>query len=152
MIDVPGPSPLRNSTTRQNGLSSDFVRVIFQDREANIWVGTQRRPGPLQPQQCRAVVSLPQCHAIGYAHAAGDSGTLWSSCPRTDSTMGFVTEFVTGGRRAARHGIFTAGYRDPDGGVWFAGPSGLGAPREGRFVAIPLPEQARGLDVQAVRS
>jgi signal transduction histidine kinase len=47
-------------------------------------------------------------------------------------------------------GIFTAGYRDPDGGVWFAGPSGLGHLEKGRFVTIPLPEQARGLDVQAV--
>jgi signal transduction histidine kinase/ligand-binding sensor domain-containing protein len=134
-----------------DGLSSDYVRVIFQDREANIWVGTNAGLDRFSRSNVVPVVSLPQCHGIGYAHAAGDSGTLWSACPRADSSTGFVTEFRDGrvvGQQDT--GIFTAGYRDPDGGVWFAGPSGLGHLESGRFVTIPLPEQARGFDVQAL--
>ena len=134
-----------------DGLSSDLVRVIFQDREANIWVGTNAGLDRFSRSNVVPMVSLPQCHGIGYAHAAGDSGTLWSACPTTDSTMGFVTESREGRLVGQQDtGIFTAGYRDPDGGVWFAGPSGLGHLERGRFVTIPLPEQARGLDVQAV--
>lgn len=134
-----------------DGLSTDSVRVIFQDREANIWVGTNAGLDRFSRSNVVPVTSLPQCSGIGYAHAAGDSGTLWSACPRADSPTGFVAELRDGkvvGQQDT--GIFTAGYRDPDGGVWFAGPSGLGHLERGRFVTIPLPEQARGFDVQAV--
>ena len=145
------PVAPENFTHTADGLSSDFVRAIFQDREANIWVGTNAGLDRFSRSNAVPMVALPQCHGIGYAHVAGDSGTLWSACPRTDSTMGFVTE-VRDGRVVGKQdtGIFTAGYRDPDGGVWFAGPSGLGHLERGRFVTIPLPEQARGFDVQAV--
>jgi hypothetical protein len=41
--------------------------------------------------------------------------------------MGFVTELRDGKLVGQQDtGIFNPGYRDPDGGVWFAGPSGLG--------------------------
>jgi signal transduction histidine kinase/ligand-binding sensor domain-containing protein len=134
-----------------DGLSSDLVRVIFQDREANIWVGTNTGLDRFSRSNVVPMVSLPHCHGIGYAHAAGDSGTLWSACPSADSTMGFVTESRDGRLVGQQNtGIFTAGYREPDGDVWFAGPSGLGHLERDRFATIPLPEPARGLDVQAV--
>jgi len=76
-----GPVAPEKFNHTADGLSSDFVRVIFQDREANIWVGTNAGLDRFSRSNVVPVVSLPQCHAIGYAHAAGDSGTLWSSMP-----------------------------------------------------------------------
>jgi len=64
MIEVSGqPVAPENLTHTADGFEhSDLgARVIFQDREANIWVRYQHRSGPLQSQQIVVpLVSLPQ--------------------------------------------------------------------------------------------
>src|SRR5258706_13914803 len=112
-----------------------------------MWVGTNAGLDRFSRSNVVPMISLPPCDGIGYAHAAGDSGTLWSACPRADSTMGFATEFRDGrvvGQQDT--GIFTPGYRDTDVAVWFVGPSGLGHLQRGRFVSIPLPDHAPAFD------
>jgi len=103
-------------THTADGLSSDLVRVIFQDREANIWVGTNTGLDRFSRSNVVPLVSLPQCHGIGYAHAAGDSGTLWSCMPEEPiqpwgSSPSRVTVGWLGSKTPAFHGRLSRPWR-----------------------------------------
>src|SRR5262249_8331435 len=76
--------------TQQNGLTSDFVYCVLQDRESNVWVGASAgrdRFGqapvvsvPLQPISYRGELPIPSLHSFTTsALAVGDQGALWVS-------------------------------------------------------------------------
>jgi signal transduction histidine kinase/ligand-binding sensor domain-containing protein len=132
------------------GLTAGLVTALFQDREGNIWVATNT--GIDRFSYTNAVrLALPLCQGIGYALAAGETGTLWAACPRRDSPVGSLTEIRTGsivGQQETEK--FTAGYRDAEGGVWFGGPTALGHLEGDRVITTPLPDEVRGAPVQLI--
>ncbi len=125
--------------------------TLLEDREGNVWVGTNDgldrfRETKLTPVIFPGPISKP-------ALAAGESGTVW---------VGNYSEyplFSVGDSVAVHRGGPTdvsCAYRDLGGGVWLGGPAGLWhAPPGGsslgpRFSRVALPAEAGTGDVQAI--
>lgn len=118
-----------------DGLSSDYLRPILEDREGNIWFGGSRgldrfRHTNLVP------VPLP-VGAQDFAIAADAEGMLLVGT-RNRPLM------RTAGDRIAFLPLappITAAYRDGQGMVWLAGPKGIWKFQDGRiteFTALPV--------------
>jgi signal transduction histidine kinase/streptogramin lyase len=75
--------------TRQHGLATDAVQCVFEDREGNVWVGTQAGLQRLTPHRVTPLTDLP----IARATALTPDGSIW-----VGSTRG-LTRFRVGGRR-----------------------------------------------------
>jgi signal transduction histidine kinase/ligand-binding sensor domain-containing protein len=133
--------------------SADVFAAMLEDREHNVWFGSLYVNGLERFSRSSVVVSLQPCPGLGYALAAGDAGTLWAACGRTDNEMkaGYLLEIRDGqviNNRATSS--FSAAYRDQTGTVWFGGPWTLSHLEGNTIVTTPLPDQARGFDVQAI--
>jgi ligand-binding sensor domain-containing protein len=91
-----GPSAWRfhdsevEAFTQNDGLTSDYVYSVLQDREGNVWIGTsggldrfQQRPVvslPLQPISYRGALPIPSLYSFTTsAFAAGAQGELWAA-------------------------------------------------------------------------
>ncbi len=59
------------------GLSSDQTRALFQDREGNIWVGTELGLDQLRPASVVAEADLPPNSPSSYRLAAARDGTVY---------------------------------------------------------------------------
>jgi signal transduction histidine kinase/ligand-binding sensor domain-containing protein len=101
------------SFTTKNGLSGDIVLTSLQDREGDIWVGTNNgldrfRKTNLVP----VVLPFQPGHAV---LAAGDAGDAW--------VASLASLFrVYGGRVNPAHplpGTGLSAYRDPTGAIWW---------------------------------
>jgi PAS domain S-box-containing protein len=121
------------SFTARDGLSDDLVRSIFQDREGNIWVGTNRGLDRFRKTNLMPVV-LPVKPWYGVL-AAGDAGDVLVF----DQD---VMVRVHGGR--AYHGHPTpsqalSAYRDPSGAIWWLCTYALYRYEAGNYTKIALP-------------
>ena len=76
--------------TQENGLTSDYVHCVLQDREGNVWFGTtggldrfRQSPVvsfPLQPISYRGALPIPSLHSFTTsALVASDQGVLWAA-------------------------------------------------------------------------
>ncbi len=124
-------------------------KVLLEDREHNIWVGTTA--GLDRFSLTNVVRALPGCREGGWTLAAGDPGALWALCPSPDSLSGHLVE-IRAGRVVSqrRTAAFTAAYRDPQGEIWWGGPTALGHLAGGALRIIPLPKPLYGFDVQTI--
>jgi ligand-binding sensor domain-containing protein len=122
------------SFTAGDGLSDDVVRTILQDREGNIWVGTNNgldrfRKTNLVPVAFPLKLNPP-------VWVAGDAGDVWvevvGSMVRihgqsTDQSLPFPTD----GAKFA--------YRDPSGAIWWFGTRAIYRNDAGRYTTLALP-------------
>jgi PAS domain S-box-containing protein len=126
-------SPEIESFTAKDGLSDDFVRAILQDREGNIWVGTNNgldrfRKTNLVP------VALPFKTTFAVL-AAGDAGDAW-----VEEQTSMVR--VHGGRADRSNSIpgqALSAYRDSKGAIWWLGPYAIYRYDAGNYTKISLP-------------
>ena len=144
----PGEIPARGRLERRDACS-----LFCEDRERNIWVGTNT--GLHRFSHSNVVRdAAPPCFQGAFseaaaAFAAGDAGALWMACD--DGSVTHVDEIRDGAvvsRQATP--IFNVAYRDPEGTVWFGGPTALGHLENGRIMTMPLPAQVRGRPIQAL--
>jgi signal transduction histidine kinase/ligand-binding sensor domain-containing protein len=132
--------------------SNDLTGVVlslFEDREGNIWVGTTAGLDRFSHSNIM-IVPLPP-DAESPALVAADAGAIWAAYTQWNGTGG-----ITLIRRDAQasplyleKGNFSCAYRDPDGSVWFGGPSGLLHIEGNHHSLTPLPDSGRK-DVQAL--
>jgi signal transduction histidine kinase/ligand-binding sensor domain-containing protein len=144
----------REQLSQATGNASEEIFTILEDRERNVWVGTQTN---LHRFSRANVVreSAPACSqyaARGFsaaAFAAANPGALWIACG--DGDKGHVDE-VRDGKVVSQQvtPVFSVAYCDRDGEVWFAGPTALGHLERGRIVTTPLPAQILGRPAQAL--
>jgi PAS domain S-box-containing protein len=121
------------SFTARDGLSDDFVRTILQDREGNIWVGTNNgldrfRKTNLVP----AVFPFKLHEPVWVAGAAGD---VWVENP------GALAR-VLGGRVDRVHPLpsqANSAYRDPAGAIWWVCTDAIYRYDAGNYTRIALP-------------
>jgi ligand-binding sensor domain-containing protein len=101
------------SFTARDGLSDDFVRAILQDREGNIWVGTNNGLDRFRKTNLVPVVFPFKLHEPVWV--AGDAGDVWVENPG-------VMVRVHGGRADRGHPLpsqANSAYRDPAGAIWW---------------------------------
>jgi signal transduction histidine kinase/ligand-binding sensor domain-containing protein len=136
----------------KDGLSDDIATAILQDREGNIWVGTERgldlfRKTNLVP------VALP-FRTEWAVMAPGDAGEMWIETPdftaRTHGRqMGQLPREVTRLNRPGNNQIDCA-FRDPAGVTWWIGREHVFRYERGHFSVLPPPSAPSFLSYGAV--
>ena len=129
------------SFTTKDGLTDESASAIIQDREGNIWVGTnsgldQFRVGNIQP------VALP-INGGQTTFVAGDDGDLWVN------TIGSMIR-LHGSRTSTTKSALTtrSAYRNPRGSLWWIGAAtpksavNLLRLEHGRMSRYPLPQES----------
>ncbi len=136
-----------------NGLTVRSPSCFFEDREGNIWVGTEAGIDRFRKTNIARIV---QNRPGGVAMVAGDAGILWAAVAEK-------TERVSGGHSSplleVRNGSvveehrapwFTSAYRASDNTLWFGGPTGIAHLDDGKLSTIELPEPVKNQEVQAL--
>lgn len=121
------------SFTAKDGLSGDDVLAILQDREGNIWVGTDNGLDRFRKTNlARLVLPFRKGDAV---LAAGDAGDVWVE------SLSFMA-LVQGGRAHRGHPIPSgalSAYRDSAGAIWWLGLAGVYRYDTGSYTTVPLP-------------
>jgi ligand-binding sensor domain-containing protein len=111
----------------------DFVRAILQDREGNIWVGTNNGLDRFRKTNLVPVVFPFKLHEPVWA--AGDAGDVWVENP------GAMVR-VHGGRADRGHPLpsqANSAYRDPAGAMWWLCLDAIYRYDAGNYTRIALP-------------
>lgn len=132
-------------------LSGARVYALLEDREGNVWVGTNA--GLHRFSRTNVVRDItPQCVQYDFVAAAlapGDAGALWLACgDPADAYVAELRDGIVASRQSAP--FFTVAHRDLEGTVWFGGPTALGYLDDGRLVTTPLPSELLGRPIQAL--
>jgi signal transduction histidine kinase/ligand-binding sensor domain-containing protein len=124
-------------------LSSDIVRSVFEDREGNIWVGTQSGLNRLSENTLVSMLDTVDASEVVRAVTAGRHGGVWVG---TDSA---VYRFDGNSRKRfdSRDGLpagaVTAIHSDHDGVMWVATDQGhVSRLVNSRFELLPIPPAA----------
>ena len=121
------------SFTSKNGLSDDYVRMILQDREGNIWVGTNSGLDRFRKTNLVPLI-LPFSPRFAVL-APGDSGDVWVA-----NLASMVR--VQDGRADPSHPFLSEArsvYRDPAGAIWWLCPDAIYRYEAGNYTRIALP-------------
>jgi PAS domain S-box-containing protein len=116
------------SFAAKDGLSDDYIRAILQDREGNIWVGTNNGLDRFRKTNLTPVVLPVKLHEPVWV--AGDVGDLLSDLVR-----------VHGGRayRDPIPSVALSAYRDPSGAIWWFCIDAIYRYEAGNHTRIALP-------------
>jgi signal transduction histidine kinase/ligand-binding sensor domain-containing protein len=131
-------SPGAERFTEKEGLTSDAVETIIEDREGNIWVGTD---GGLDRFRRRNLKWFPFPSGTSYfSLVAGDRGEVWAGSNGDKRQGVMLAEDGTFARGGPQQAYMT--YRDPDGAIWISARDSLFRWSRGTFSTITPPEQA----------
>jgi len=120
--------------TAAQGLSDQGVEAILEDREGNIWVGTD---GGIDRFRYRNVTWFP-LRGGPFSLVADPDGQVWAGSRRDSFPLIRVKD-----RKLVVDGptdVFTV-YRDPDGTVWYSANHFLLHWQHGRFEKVAVPDQ-----------
>ena len=124
--------PAVRAITVEDGLASNAVQSLYEDREGNIWLGTLAGLQRLSPHRVTPVRSLPIPRAI----AATPDGSVWVG------TAAGLTRFSTTGRRdyteadGLQGSLVLALTADTDGVLWIATERGVSRFDRERFSVL----------------
>jgi signal transduction histidine kinase/ligand-binding sensor domain-containing protein len=127
--DTRAQQPIVETITVREGLSSDAVQTLLEDREGNVWVGTRAGLQRLSPRRVRPLTDLP----IPRAMETTSDGSVWVG------TAAGLTRFSAAGRQqyGERDGlpgsVVSALHTDESGVLWIATDRGLAHFANGRF-------------------
>ena len=118
---------------QRDGLTSDYVYCVLQDREGNVWFGTsggldrfRQSPVvsvPLQPISYPGALPIPSLHSFtANALAPGDQGALWAAGRGPQVLLKIQNDKIV---TQLRDRPVDCAYRDPNGVVWLATPSSV---------------------------
>lgn len=139
-----GRDPGFENFRKTDGLSSDYVHPVLEDREGNIWVGSSR--GLDRFRHSNVVPAMFPDGAQDFAIAPGDAGALLAGS-RNNPLMQLQGQLLSFLDLPAP---ITSAYRDSDGVVWMGGPKGLWKLKEGRLTAITALPTRNYSGVQAI--
>ena len=121
------------SFTAKDGLSDDFVRAILQDREGNIWVGTNSGLDRFRKTNLVPVVLPFKPDAV---LAPGDAGDAWVA------NLAFMARVHNGHAEPDGHPFSSeaySAYRDPAGTIWWFFWDGIYRYKAGNYTKAALP-------------
>jgi len=130
--------------TQKDGLTSDYIYSVLQDREGNVWIGTsggldrfRESPVvsvPLQPISYRGALPIPSLNSFTTsALAVGDQGALWAAGIGPQLLLEIQKDSIA---TQLRDHPAECAYRDSNGVVWFATPYSVFRLSNERFDAI----------------
>ena len=126
--------------THNDGLSSDQVRVLFEDRERSIWVGTvgglhRFRELPVTSFSVQEGLSSTVVRSVLFAH----DGTLWIGTQDGLNRWkdGHTTIYRPRDYPALADDGISAIYEDERGRIWASGYNRLAVFENGKFTLIP---------------
>jgi len=133
---VKGPSAWRFRTpdvqafTPQDGLTSDYIYCVLEDREGNVWIGSSGgldrfRQSPvvsvsIEPVSIPGAPPIPSLHSFTTsALVAGDNRAIWAAGIGPQ-----LLAHIQNGRIVSqlRDRYVDCAYRDPSGVIWIATP------------------------------
>jgi signal transduction histidine kinase/ligand-binding sensor domain-containing protein len=119
------------SFTSKDGLSDDTVTAILEDREGNVWVGTNNGIDRFSKSKLARIILPEVLHSP--VLAAGDAGTvLINNKGKLFEVQGAGVFTVKG----TPGGVFSA-HRGPSGGVWWVGTGYVYRQNDGRRYRLP---------------
>jgi signal transduction histidine kinase/ligand-binding sensor domain-containing protein len=129
-------SPRAERLTEDQGLSDNDVHAMMEDREGNIWVGTE---GGLDRFRYRNLNWFPLPPKVrNFSFVAGDHGEVWTGS-RADEPRPMMRvpdgKFGPGGPLS----VYMT-YRDPDGAIWISARNSFLRWRGASFTEIQPPE------------
>ncbi|QNI32830.1 hypothetical protein H7849_02185 [Alloacidobacterium dinghuense] len=136
--------------TQKDGLTSDYIYSVLEDREGNVWIGAsggldrfRESPVvsvPLQPISYRGALPIPSLHSFTTsALAVGDQGSLWAAGVGPQLLLKIQKDSIA---TQLRDHPAECAYRDSNGVVWFATPYSVFRLSDERLDAIGLKQGA----------
>ena len=144
-----GDSPHIERFAIADGLTSPYVNSAFEDREGNIWTGTNVGLNRFTPTNLKMVV---QGDASSFAMVSAKDGSMWWSSQDQVGGRSHILHFLDGTAvsQLETPEILTCAYQDDDGSFWFGGTDGLWRLEGKTLRPVPEPPGTRGSDVQAM--
>lgn len=133
-----GAVPGEGRTTQldaAHGLSGRNVFAVCEDREGNVWVGTENGIDRFRRYRLEAL-ALPPYIADARPLAARPGGGVWIDRSFVAEPGAAPLQFAP---RSTDADLTTALHAAPDGTLWSGGFGGLWRVRDGRREAVPLP-------------
>ncbi|WP_115527816.1 sensor histidine kinase [Xanthomonas arboricola] len=132
------PASRAEAFTQADGLSSDYMIAVLEDREGNLWFGSDKgidrfRHGDVVP------VNLPAAHT-GFTLMAGIGGDILAASASNKPLLQIRGSTLI---PHAQVEIIDGVYRDPVGTIWWYGYTGLWRHYQGGFALMPWPPGVR---------
>lgn len=135
-----GASPVEESFTAKDGLSSDRAQAILEDREGNVWIGTSAGLDRFRAANIRPAAGVPPHSPLGYVLMGTRDGTVYVA--DSDSLLR-----IPPGGEATRvlEGLANPQALCEDGGgaLWVKTGDALFRGVGGHFERMPIPKQRR---------
>jgi signal transduction histidine kinase/ligand-binding sensor domain-containing protein len=132
--------------SQPNGLSTEFVWCLLEDREHNIWVGTQNGLNRFRDEK---ITTLTRAEGLMNddvgALAAGIDGSVWVS------TSAGIVRIDGEHRNLYLEDVSTMGLSvERTGRVWTGTKRGIESMKDGKWAHLPSPAGTRLTDVTAI--
>ncbi len=145
---VPVASPRAERLTADQGLSDNVVHAMLEDREGNIWVGTE---GGLDRFRYRNLNWFPLPPKVrNFSFVAGDHGEVWTGSRANEPERPMMRvpdgKFGPGGPLS----VYMT-YRDPDGAIWIGARNSFIRWKGKSFTEIQPPEAMEKMHLSPTR-
>lgn len=139
--------PLLDRYTSQEGLTSDFVMVMFEDQEGSVWAATKRGIDRFRRAPFAAVNAPRSLNNFGLA-PEGDGSVSMSAIGQVGNALFRASRDLVEVPAPAGLSAVTALTRAKDGTLWLGLVDGLAKRQRGGFVRVDVPASARGETVR----
>jgi ligand-binding sensor domain-containing protein len=129
-----------------DGLSDESVWCLMEDREHNVWVGTQNGLNRFRDEKVTTLTRREGLKSDDVeALAAGPDGAIWAS-----TSLG-IQRIDGDHRESYLEGTRTFGMHvDPSNTVWAGTPRGVARMQDGAWRSLPAPADIHLADVTAI--
>jgi signal transduction histidine kinase/ligand-binding sensor domain-containing protein len=134
--------------TESEGLTSDRAVPVLEDREGNIWVGTNLGLNRFRATRFVREWCVPSNSQTGYSLAASPNGSVWI----TSDAQLFEAHGTHCDSVARLGSLLRSVYREPSGTLWLGTNEGLVQLINNELKSVPLPAPAQPVQYQYVHA
>ena len=145
---TPGSVSSPEILTEAEGLSSDRAVPLLEDREGNIWVGTNLGLNRFRATRFVREWCVPANSQTGYSLAASPNGSVWI----TSDEQLFEAHESRCDPVARLGSLLRSVYREPSGTLWLGTQDGLVELVNHELKWVPLPAPAQPVQYQYVNA